>query len=476
VLNSYEIKLSRDAELYLEDDYRNAALVEKIYQSLEKRETGQPTRLLFDSAMPEDLQQALMQKLGIGEVDMFPGGRYHNLSDFFDFSDPANNPKLKYRHQPALPHPVLSYSEDMLAAIREKDQLIHFPYQQFSVVEKFIETAASDPGVISRKITLYRIAETSQLTDALVSALEKGKKVTIFVEAKARFDEKNNIEWGQTFIDHGATVIFSVPNIKVHSKVALITRTENGKIQRYAYIGTGNFNAKTATIYCDHGIFTGHPEITGDLEQVFLVLQKKLIIPKLRYILASPYNTRSAFMEMIEKEIRNAKNGLPSGIILKMNSLEDSRMIEALHRASDAGVSIDLLVRGFCSLVPDDAESDNSSVSPIRIISIIDRYLEHGRLYLFVNGGDEKLFMGSADWMTRNLDRRIEVLVPILDPDLFRELREILMIQFQDNVKARTVDASDSNTRVPRSEGELPIRSQYALYTYLKEQVLHENR
>ncbi len=473
VLNTYAIKLSRDAELYLEDDYSNTALVEKIYHSLEKRESGQPTRLLFDDAMPGELQRALKVRLDIGEVDMFPGGQYHNLSDFFGFDDPTDNPDLKYIPQAPLPHPVLSDTKNIFASISEKDQAVHFPFQQFSVVEKFIEAAAQDPDVVSIKMTLYRIAETSRLTDALIRALRNNKKVTLFVEAKARFDEKNNIAWGQTFIDNGATVFFSVPNIKVHSKVALIDRREDGKIKRYAYIGTGNFNAQTSAIYCDHGLFTKHSGITEDLEQVFSVLQKKLIIPKLRHILASPYNTRNSFLELIEKEIRNFRDNLPSGISIKMNSLEDAGLIEALHRAESAGVPIRLLVRGFCCLVP--KEEGNSNKTPIRITSIVDRYLEHGRLYLFENGGDKKLFMGSADWMTRNLDKRIEVLTPILDADVFKELEDILEIQLQDNVKARVVDAGDSNKAVGREAGEENIRSQYAIYKYLKEKLPYEN-
>ena len=475
VVNSFAIKLSRDAELYLEDDYRNSALVEKIYDSLDKRETGQPTRLLYDEAMPGDLQLTLMEKLGIGEVDMFPGGQYHNLSDFLGFADPTENPDLRYIPQPPLPHPVLSDSRNIFASIAEKDQVIHFPYQQFSVVEKLIGSAAEDPDVTSIKMTLYRIAETSKLTDGLIRALKNNKKVTLFVEAKARFDEKNNIEWGQTFIDNGATVIFSVPNIKVHSKVALIERLEDGKIKRYAFIGTGNFNAQTSAIYCDHGLFTSHSGITEDLDQVFSVLQKKLIIPKLRYILASPYNTRNSFLELIEKEIRNAGEDLPSGITIKMNSLEDAVMIEALHRAASAGVLVRLLVRGFCCLIPKITVNGNSMENPIHITSIVDRYLEHGRLYLFENGGQQKLYMGSADWMTRNLDRRIEVLTPILDAQVFLELKDILEIQLQDNVKARVVDAGDSNKAVPRATGEEPIRSQYAIYKYLKEKLPNEN-
>ncbi len=468
VSGSYAIKLSRDAELYLEDDYSDAALVEKIYQSLDKRETGQPTRLLFDSAMPGVLQKAVRQKLGIGTVDMFPGGRYHNLSDFFSFSNPTGDLSLTYGKKKPLPHPTLSHSGDMFGAISKKDQIIHFPYQRFTVVENFIETAATDPDVSSIKITLYRIAESSKLTDALVTALKNEKKVTIFVEAKARFDEENNISWGKSFLDHGAQVFFSVPNIKVHSKIALIERREKGEILRYAYIGTGNFNAETSEIYCDHGLFTRDKGITEDVNQVFEVLEKKLIIPKLKYILASPFNTRNTFLELIENEIKNAKMGQSASIMAKMNSLEDERMIQALYRASESGVHVKLLVRGFCCLIPKGKENSSSGMIPIQVTSIIDRYLEHGRIYLFGNGGKEKMFIGSADWMTRNLDRRIEVLIPILDADIFQELRIILDIQFNDNVKARIIDADDENKRIQRNESDDQLRSQDEIYEYLK--------
>lgn len=473
ITGSYAIKLSRDAELYLEDDFTDTALVEKIYKSLDKRQTGQPTRLLYDNSMPQEWQEILRKQLDIGKVDMFPGGKYHNLSDFFSFENPTDNPRLSYIKKEPLPHPYLSDSKNLFKTISEKDQLIHFPYQQFSVVEKFIMEASKDANVTFIKISLYRIAETSTLTDALLTALDKGKEVTIFVEAKARFDEENNIKWGKKFQDKGAKVFFSVPNIKVHSKIALIERIEDGKPKRYAYIGTGNFNAKTAKLYCDHGLFTKHKKITKDLNQVFLVLEKKLIIPKLKYLLASPYNTRSTFMELIDSEIKNSLAGKKAAIKLKMNSLEDTRMINALYRASEAGVHIELLVRGFCCLVQRETEGD-SKIVPIRAISVVDRYLEHARVYWFLHGGEEKMYMGSADWMTRNLDRRIEVLTPLLDPDIFRELKDILDIQLSDNVKARIFDKEDSNKPVALEDGEKEIRSQYAIYDYLKKKATNE--
>lgn len=464
VLGAYTIKLSRDAELYLEDETEDTELVERIYRSLDKRSSGQPTRVLFDRRMPKSLRDTLRKSMNIGKIDMIPGGTYHNFSDFFGFVSKLERPDLKYPPMPPLPHPELSGKKDLFAMLRQKDRLIHFPYQEFEVLENFVRQAAEDPEVRSIKISLYRIASKSALTDALLHAVDQGKEVIVFVEAKARFDEENNIHWGRTLEEHGAKVMFSVPNIKVHAKILLVEREEQQGLMRYAYIGTGNFNAQTAKLYCDHGIFTADSRITDDLSQVFRVLQRELIIPKLKYLLASPYNTRSTFMELVDNEIRNAREGKKAQILAKMNSLEDRGMIDAMYKASENGVPVRLLVRGFSRLVhPTDPDFE-----PISITSVIDRYLEHGRLYYFENGGQPRLFMGSADWMTRNLNKRIEVLTPILDPELFNELTEILMIQLSDNVKARITDREDRNLYVSRGEGEPMIRSQYEIYNYLK--------
>ncbi|CAM4332891.1 polyphosphate kinase 1 [Zobellia roscoffensis] len=464
---SFSLKLSRDAELYLEDDFGDTPLADQIYDALDQRKSGQPTRLLYDAKMPEAYRTIIREVLKIGVIDLFPGGQYHNLSDFFSLNNPTDNSNLTYKAQEPLPHPVLSQTTDIFASIKEKDQLVHFPYQSFDVVEHFISAAAKDDKVLHIKISLYRIAKSSVLTDALLLALKNGKKVTIFVEAKARFDEKNNIEWGKIFQENGAKVYFSVPNIKVHSKIALVERIENDSIKKYAYIGTGNFNAKTSRIYCDHGLFTSQNQVTDDLSQVFSTLKRRLIIPKLKRLLVSPFNTRNVFLKSIESEIKNSKAGLPAKITAKMNSLEDQTMIDALYRASEAGVQVRLIVRGFCCLIPKPIEELERGGTPIIITSIVDRYLEHGRIYLFHNNGDEKMYIGSADWMTRNLDRRIEVLTPILDSDIFNELNDILELQLNDTVKARVQDVEDSNKPVDQGEYE-PVRSQYAIYEYLQ--------
>ncbi|MEM9362121.1 MAG: polyphosphate kinase 1 [Bacteroidota bacterium] len=466
----YAIKLSRDAQLYLEDDYTNTDLVDVIYKSLGKRKSGQPTRVLYDLNMPEALKSALKKHLDLDEVDMLPGGEYHNYSDFFSFPNPFKDNRLSYKPKPPLPHPRLSNNSKIFETILKKDQLVHFPYQEFGMVENFIRTAATDKNVNTIKMSLYRIAKTSVLSDAILLALKNKKEVVLFVEAQARFDEENNIKWGRIFEEQGAKVFFSVPQIKVHSKILIVEREDGNGLQRFAYIGTGNFNAKTAKLYCDHGLFTAHKRITADLAQVFAVLEKKLIVPKLKYLLVSPFTTRATFLELIENEIENAKEGKTAKITLKMNSLEDSKMIKALYKASEAGVEVRLLVRGFSCLVS-RTDTLEASEKPIYATSIVDRYLEHGRIYIFENGGKEKMYIGSADWMTRNLDRRIEVLTPILDNDVFQELKEILYIQLSDNVKARVLDAEDTNQKVIRGENQPEVRSQYAIYDYLKDKL-----
>ena len=470
----YSIKLSRDAELYLDDDYSDNELVEKIYKSLDKRKTGQVTRLLYDNRMPDKLIKKIMMDLSLGEVDVTPGGTYHNLSDFFTFPRPEHTAHLQYEAKPPLAHLTLSSSTNIFKTISEKDQLVHFPYQDFDVIEKFLASAANDPTVTAIKMTIYRIAKSSALANALLKALENNKKVTLFVEAQARFDEANNIKWGRIFEEKGAKVIFSIPQVKVHSKIAMVFREEGEKIKRYAYIGTGNFNAKTSEIYCDHGLFTAHKKITKDLKQVFDVLERKLIVPKLKHLLVSPFTTRVTFLNLIQNEINAAENGKKSSITAKMNSLEDADMINALYRAVNAGVKVRLIVRGFCCYLNASDDPSKPMKDNIFITSIIDRFLEHGRIYLFENGGNELMFMGSADWMKRNLDRRIEVLTPILDKDIFNELKHILTLQLNDNQKARVLDLKNSNEKVTINKQSNPIRSQYAIYDYLKN-LLDEN-
>ena len=460
----YEIKLSRDAELYIDEIYEGV-LAEKIYSSLKQRTDGQPTRLLYDSSMPKEVQKRIRKLLKLGKIDMMPGGKYHNFKDFFSFPDPTDNKKLHFKELPPLPHKNLDKSKNYFEDIAKKDQALHFPYMSFAYVEKFLDQAAKDEKVTEISISLYRVADESRLTSSLLEALDNGKKVTVFVEAKARFDEKNNIIWGRKFKEKGANVIYSYPKVKVHSKIMLICRQEGDISMRYAYIGTGNFNSETAKIYCDHAIFTANKYITKELQRLFKVLEGELIIPREKNLLISPFSTRQEFTKLIYNEIENAREGKKAKITAKMNSLEDEEMIELLYKASQAGVEIRMLIRGFTCLIPGvKGLSEN-----IYITSVVDRFLEHGRIYLFENGGDDLMFYGSADWMNRNLDRRIEVISPVLDEDIKQEFTDILNIQLNDNVKARIQDAAETNKYIERKKGKKKIRSQYAIYNYLKE-------
>ncbi len=459
----FSIKLSRDAELYLDETYERS-IVQEIYQSLAQRPSGQPTRLLYDQRMPVSLRKQLRKELGLARVDMVPGGMYHNFSDFMAFPNPGN-PKLEYVPMPPLDHPVLRPAIDYFEAVARRDILLHCPYQDFGRVLDWLEQAAADPHVRSIKISLYRIASDSRLAHALIGALRNGIDLTIFVEAKARFDEENNLEWGRVFERHGAKVLYSFPGIKVHSKIFLIERKTDQGPKYYSYIGTGNFNEKTSRFYADHALLTAHPGITSDMRAVFAFLERPDTAPDFKYLMVSPFNTRQRFEGLIRREIEQARQGSPAAITAKMNSLEDKGMIDLLYEASQAGVKVRLLVRGFCCLLPRvEGLSEN-----ILVTSIVDRFLEHGRLYLFHNGGQEELYMGSADWMKRNLDRRVEVLVPVRDPDAFEELSHILELQMKDNEKARLVDPKASNSFRRRPEGMRAIRSQYAIYEYLKQ-------
>ena len=460
----HEIKLSRDAELYWDDNYEGD-LVELIEASLSQRNIGQPTRLLYDFRMLEADRDKLREILDISKLDLFPGGKYHNYSDFMSFPEPTNNPSLQFSPLPTIAHTVLAQSTDRFKTIRQKDQLLHYPFHSFKHVLRFLEDAATDSQVNTIKIALYRIAKDSQLSEILLKALENGKKVIVFVEPKARFDEANNLDWGKKLQKKGAHVFYSDIKIKVHSKILMVERAEENKLQRYAYISTGNFNRKTSKIYADHGLFTANPNIVDELAQVFEVLERKRLAPITKNLLVSPFSTRLIFNQLIDNEIKNVQNGIPAAFKAKMNSLEDYGLITKIYDAARAGVKIELLVRGFCCLSSNEPKINEN----LRITSIVDRYLEHGRIYWFKNGGEEKLYIGSADWMERNMDKRIEVLVPIYDQEIFEELKHILDLQLSDTVKARIIDTEESNAYVTQSPGDESIRSQYAIHEYLQQ-------
>ncbi|MEZ4793692.1 MAG: polyphosphate kinase 1 [Gelidibacter sp.] len=399
--------------------------------------------------------------MDIAHVDVVLGSTYHNFKDFFKFPNPTKK-DLYFERLPPLPHSVVKNYDSMFDAIDTKDQLMHFPYQSFEPVIKLLEEAANDPKVKIIKMTLYRLADDSRLNKAIANAAKNGKRVVVFIEVKARFDEDNNLKWGNIFKENGAEVIYSYPGIKVHSKILYIEREVDDETKRYCYIGTGNFNEKTATLYTDFGLMTNNKKITQEMNKVFLVLEGIFIVPKVKKLLVSPFTMRYKFVSLVENEILSAQAGKEAYIILKMNSLQDKNMIKLLYEASQKGVQIRLLIRGMCSLVPGiKGQSEN-----IYVTSILDRFLEHGRVYIFGNGGNEKMYIGSADWMTRNLTHRIEVVTPILDPDHFKTIRDVIDIQLADNVKARIIDAEQKNEYV--RNGQQEVRSQYATYGYFK--------
>jgi polyphosphate kinase len=453
---AYAIKTSRDAELDLEDEVPGD-LMDKIKRSLKKRDKGYPCRLLYDPNTPADLLETLMEKTGITAEELVEGSKYHNFRDFFDFPD-FNVPDLKYEPQPPLPHPGLEGKENLFAAIREQDYLVHYPYQKFDYILEWLTEAAHDTAVTTISVTLYRVGAKSKVAKALLKAVKNGKQVNVVVELKARFDEEANIYWSSKLERAGANVIHGVPDLKVHCKLGLITRTEEEGPVNYAYLSTGNYNEVTSRIYCDHALFTANPKLTREVEQVFTFLIDRQRDKAFRHLLVAPFNMREKFMDLVNQEIKHAKEGKPAYLILKLNALQDAGMIKKLYEASQAGVQIELIARGICCLVPGvEGLSEN-----ITVRSIIDRYLEHARVYIFGNGGEEKMYVASADWMTRNLNRRVEVAFPLYDPSLQAELHHILDLQRSDNTKAR--DFKNEYIR----NGKPPVRSQYETYAFLK--------
>jgi polyphosphate kinase len=456
--DTYSIKLTRDAELYIDDEY-SGDLMAKVKASLLKRQVGPPSRFVFDREIPLEMLNYLQDTFDLGKNEMLPEGRYHNNFDFFKFPD-FGLAHLKYKNIPPLPHPELSGVEDLFAVIKEGDRLIHFPYQSYDPVIEFFEHAANDPTVTHIKVIQYRVAKHSRILNALIHAIQMGKQVSVFVEIKARFDEAANLEWGEKLQKAGARVYYSFPGLKVHSKLALIRREENGKAQLYAYLSTGNFHEDTAKIYGDFGLFTVDPRLTGDISQVFRILENiKSDEIKFEHLLVGKHNLRPGLYALIDREVAAAKKGLPASMIIKLNSIEDQEMILKLYAASNAGVKIRMIVRGICCLVPGiKGFSEN-----IEVISIVDRFLEHARVMVFHNGGDEEVYLSSADWMERNLSYRIETTFPIYDPVLKKEIIDILQLQLNDNVRARIIDRYNLN-EYRKVATDIPLRSQIETY------------
>jgi polyphosphate kinase len=460
--HSYSIKLTRDAELYIDDEY-SGDLVAKIRKGLAKRNVGSASRLVYDRKISSSLLEYLKDTFDLGDLDLLAEGRYHNNFDFFGFPD-FGNKHLRDLPLDPLSYPTLEDSKSIFDEFREKDHLLYYPYHSYRSVVKFFEDAANDPEVTHIKLIQYRVASESKIMDALIAAVENGKTVSAFIEVKARFDEEANLKWGEELEKAGINVVYSFPGLKVHSKMALIRRREGNQMKIYSYLSTGNFHEKTAKLYTDFGLFTAKKEITTEAMKVFKFLEsKRLEETTFTTLGVGQYNLKTLLIDSVKKETAAAKAGKPAHIILKMNSLQDEEMIDLLYDASNAGVQIKLIVRGICCLVPNiPGMSEN-----IEAISIVDRYLEHARVFIFHNGGKEKMYLSSADWMVRNLHKRIETMFPILDDELKTRIRKIINIQLEDNVKARILDENATNL-YKKNDLDMAIRSQLETYYFLK--------
>ncbi|TKI06678.1 polyphosphate kinase 1 [Martelella alba] len=461
-LNAYSMKMTRDAEYDLVMEMESS-LLELMSSSLKQRLTAEPVRFVYQRDMPNSMVAMLKDKLGISSYDsIIPGGRYHNFKDFINFPN-VGKANLVNKPLPRLRHTGFECFRNGFDAIRERDILLYYPYHTFEHVLEILRQSSFDPSVISIKINIYRVAKDSRIIDSMIHAANNGKKVTVVVELQARFDEEANIHWAKRLTEAGVHVIFSVPGLKIHAKLFLISRHEGDEIVRYAHVGTGNFNEKTARLYTDYSLLTADPRITNEVRKVFNFIENPYRPVNFDYLLVSPQNSRYKLYEMIDQEIAHAQAGQTAGITLKVNNLVDQGLIDRLYTASGVGVPIRLLVRGMCSLIPDiPGISDN-----IKAISIVDRFLEHDRVYVFENGGDKKVFLSSADWMTRNIDYRIEVAVALLDSRLKQRVLDILEILFSDTVKARHIDSDLSNRYVARGN-KRKVRAQTAIYDYIE--------
>lgn len=462
---AHSIKLNRDEDYEIEDEF-TGNLVEKITDKISKRMEGDPVRFLYDNKMSPEILKSITSCCDVPSSGFFPGGRYHNLNDFFQLADLLSD-QLKGQSLPQIQHTALEQADSVLKASEEKDYLLHFPYHRYDYVLRFFNEAAVDPAVREIKVTLYRISKKSQIAQALISAAKNGKKVTVFVEVKARYDELNNLQWAKEMEKAGITIIYSLPGLKVHAKVALVVKREgNGKKKRYAYLATGNFNEKTALLYGDHGLVTTRKEITKELEQLFKFLKTGSKSIHFKQLLVAGFNMKTMLIQYIDREIEFAKKGVASFIIVKLNGLDEREMIDKLYEASMAGVKIQLIVRAGCSLVP-EVKGLSENITAHRLV---DMYLEHARVYWFANGGKEELYLSSADWMNRNLNRRIEVGFPVLDEVLKEEVKKIVNLQIEDKVKLTSISAKASP-----GKGQAKTRAQFAIHQWLTQKEAKEN-
>ncbi|OQD42664.1 polyphosphate kinase 1 [Croceivirga radicis] len=466
-ISAHMIKITRDAELDIDNDL-SKSFIQKISSSVEHRKISDPVRFVYDKKIKIDTLRFLKEKMEIEETDsVIPGGRYHNRRDYMGFPSLGRTDLLYDKIKP-LPIKGLSLEGSIFEKIAQKDYLQYAPYHTFGYLIKFLKEAALDPYVKSIKITIYRLASDSQVAAALINAVKNGKDVTVQIELQARFDERNNIEYASKLQEEGIKLIFGVPGLKVHSKICLVERLEGEKIKHYGFISTGNFNEKTARIYTDYTLFTAHEEILREIDKVFGFFETTYKINKYKHLIVSPHYTKSRFSKLIDIEIANAKAGKEAYIRIKMNSFTSYKMVDKLYEASRAGVKVQLIIRGICCLIPGvEGMSEN-----IEAISVVDKFLEHPRLFIFGNNGDPKIYISSADWMTRNIDYRVEVGCPIYDEDIKQELIDTFEISWKDNIKAREFTAKQDNAY--RDDDKPKVRSQFATYDYYQKRIENE--
>ena len=462
-IRGYTIKFTRDAELDFDNDV-SKSFIELMSESIKRRKKGLPVRFVYDEYIPAPLLKKLTKKLQISEVDNIRGGsKYHNFRDFMSF------PKIGSKHlvNPktlALNHKLLPRNKSILEAIKKQGILLHYPYQSFQYIVDLLREAAIDPKVKAIKMTFYRAARNSNVMDALINAARNGKHITVFLEIQARFDEEANIYWIEKLTDEGVKIIKTLPGFKVHSKLLLIRRKEEGENIYYANISTGNFNESTAKVYADDSLLTANQDIAKEINTLFHLFESPYNPPKFKHLLVAPYYIRNRFIRLINREIKNAKQGKEAWAILKLNSITDKKIVRKLYAASKAGVKIQIICRGICILVPQRKKLSEN----IEVISIVDKYLEHSRVFVFANDGNPKYYLASSDWMVRNFDHRFEVACPIYDENLQREIMDMLQIQLADNVKARYVNTPPNNQyKEATTPNEPPVRSQLAIYNYL---------
>ncbi|MTH17621.1 polyphosphate kinase 1 [Flavobacterium sp. LC2016-01] len=463
VISCNAIKLNRD-ENYLIEDENSGDLIAKIEAKIEERKRGSSTRFLYDSNMDAETISICKKAFRLKKEEMIKGGSHHNLYDLFKFPNPLK-PNLQGVKYPGLKHLPFESSKSIFEIINKQNQLLHFPYQSYYYVLQFFNQAAINRNVLEIKITLYRISSDSLIANALISAAKNGKKVTVFVEVKARFDEYNNLFWSREMKNAGIKIIQSMPNLKVHAKVALVTMKDKyGNKKHYSYLSTGNFNESTANIYSDFGFFSAEKKYADDLKTVFAFLKSKKKTAPPKHILAAGFNMKDKLIELINTEIENKKEGKEAYIFLKVNGVDENDIIDKFIEASKAGVDVIMIVRGICTLLPGIKDVSEN----IEIYRIVDMFLEHSRIYKFANNGQEKIYLSSADMLNRNLNRRIEVAFPINDEKHIAEINTIIQLQLEDNTKRRIIN-SEGNNEMDIQSLDVPRRAQTEIYNWIAE-------